>query len=66
MGDIVFDLADLTFVDSIGLHVIAHVAAQLGSRGQVTIERADPWLRKVLAISGIEALVNVEVTERSR
>jgi len=64
-GDLTLDLTDLTFVDTIGLHVIALAASDLDGRGRVMLGSAEPWLRKVLLLSGIDVLPNVELTERS-
>jgi anti-anti-sigma regulatory factor len=63
--DLTLDLTDLSFVDTIGLHVIARAAAELVGRGRVLLDSAEPWLRKVLLLSGIDALPNVELTGRS-
>jgi anti-anti-sigma factor len=65
-GDVTLDLADLSFVDTIGLHVIARAAAELDGRGRVMLDSAEPWLRKVLLLSGIDVMPNVELTERAR
>jgi anti-anti-sigma regulatory factor len=64
-GDVTLDLADLTFVDTIGLHVIARAAADLGGDGRLTLRWADPWLHKVLLLSGIDAFANVDMQEVS-
>ena len=64
-GDLTLDLTDLSFVDTIGLHVFARAADDLDGRGRVILHSAEPWLRKVLLLSGIDALPNVELTERS-
>jgi anti-anti-sigma regulatory factor len=64
-GDMTLDLVDLTFVDTIGLHVIARAAADLDGGGRLTLRWADPWLHKVLLLSGIDAFANVDVQEVS-
>ena len=64
-GDLTLDLTDLVFVDTIGLHVIARAAVDLVGRGRVILASAEPWLRKVLLLSGIDAMPNVELAERS-
>jgi len=64
-GDLTLELSDLSFVDTIGLHVIARTAHDLGGRGRVTLASAEPWLHKVLLLSGIDALPNVDLVGRS-
>ena len=64
-GDLALDLRGLSFVDTIGLHVIASAAVDLDGRGRVVLDAAEPWLRKVLLLSGIDALPNVELTDGS-
>jgi anti-anti-sigma factor len=61
-GDLTLDLAELSFLDTIGLHVLARAADDLVGRGRVMLDSAEPWLRKVLLLSGIDALPNVVLT----
>jgi|tagenome__1003787_1003787.scaffolds.fasta_scaffold20805822_2 anti-anti-sigma factor len=62
-GDLTLNLTDLSFVDTIGLHVIAHAALELDGGGRIILDSAEPWLRKVLLLSGIDVMPNVELTE---
>jgi anti-anti-sigma factor len=62
-GDLTLDLTDLSFVDTIGLHVIARAALELDGGGRIILDSAEPWLRKVLLLSGIDVMPNVELTE---
>ena len=64
-GDVTLDLTDLSFVDTIGLHVIARAAADLDGGGRLTLRWTDPWLHKVLLLSGIDAFPNVDMQEAS-
>jgi anti-anti-sigma factor len=64
-GSVTLDLTELSFVDTIGLHVIARAALELDGGGRIILDSAEPWLRKVLLLSGIDAMPNVELTERS-
>jgi anti-anti-sigma factor len=64
-GDLTLDLTGLTFVDTIGLHVIARVAAYLDGGGRVILSSPEPWLRKVLLLSGIDTFPNVELNGAS-
>ena len=64
-GDITLDLADVSFLDTIGLHAIARAAAELDGHRRVVLASAEPWLRKLLLLSGIDSFPNVELRERS-
>ena len=64
-GDVTLDLTELRFIDTIGLHVIARVAADLDGGGRVILRVAEPWLRKVLLLSGIDAFSNVDIEDGS-
>src|SRR4051794_9310455 len=64
-GDVTLDLTDVTFLDTMGLHVIAHAAIELGDRGRVVLESAKPWVRRVLLLSGVDAIPNVVLNEGS-
>jgi anti-anti-sigma factor len=61
-SELTLDLTDVTFVDTIGLHVIAHKATELDGNGRLVLASPGPWLRKVLLLSGIDAFPNVELT----
>jgi anti-anti-sigma regulatory factor len=64
-GDVTLDLTELSFVDTIGLHVIARAAADLDGGARLTLRWTDPWLRNVCLLSGIEAFPNVDMQEAS-
>jgi len=64
-GDLTLDLTDLTFVDTIGLHVIARAAVDLDGAGRLILRWSDPWLRRVLLLSGIDAFPNIDLREGS-
>ena len=62
-GDVTLDLRRVTFIDTMGLHVIARAAVELEARGKLILEAAEPWVRRVLTMSGVDAIPNVELHE---
>ena len=63
--DVTLDLAGVAFVDTIGLHVIARAAAELDSGARIILLAPEPWLHKVLVLSGIDMFPNVDLLEPS-
>jgi anti-anti-sigma factor len=63
--DVTLDLNGVTFVDTIGLHAIARAAAELNG-ARITLHCTEPWLHKVLVLSGIDTFPNVELRELRR
>jgi anti-sigma B factor antagonist len=57
LDEIVFDLADLGFIDSSGLAVLVKVA---GSGKRVLLRRPSPLVREVIEITGLDTLLPVE------
>jgi anti-anti-sigma factor len=53
-GDLELDASDLTFIDSSGLHGILTIARKLSGHGRLIIQHADPFVRNVLAITGLD------------
>ena len=53
-GDIEVDCAELTFMDSSGLHVLLGAAQALGSEGRVIVRNPTSTVRRVLSLSGVE------------
>ena len=64
-GDVTLDLTEVTFIDTMGLHVIARTAIELRGTGKLTLEAAKPWVRRVLVLSGIDTIPNVELRQRA-
>ena len=60
-GDLTLDLEGVTFIDTMGLHVIAQAAMQRDGRGRLVLESASPWIRRVFVLAGIDAIPNVEL-----
>jgi anti-sigma B factor antagonist len=57
LDEIVFDLADLGFIDSSGLAVLVKTAA---SGKRVRLRRPSPLVREVVAVTGLDSLLPVE------
>lgn len=63
-GDVGLDCAELEFLDSSGLRVLAHAARQLNADGRrlILINLAEPF-RRLLEITGVDACVVIESEE---
>jgi anti-anti-sigma factor len=59
-GDLVFDLTDATFIDSVGLEVIASARSDLPDSRRVILRRPRPFVRKLLAIAQLDELCTIE------
>jgi anti-sigma B factor antagonist len=57
LDEVVFDLADLGFIDSSGLAVLVKTA---GSGKRVRLRRPSNLVREVVAITGLESVLPVE------
>ena len=53
-GDIELDCAELTFMDSSGLHVLLIVARALGRGGRVIARNPNRTVRRILSLCGVE------------
>ena len=53
-GDVELDASGLTFIDSSGLHGLVTIARKLSGHGRLIIQHADPFVRNVLAITGLD------------
>jgi anti-anti-sigma regulatory factor len=63
--DVTLDLDGVTFVDTLGLNAIAGAAAELDG-ARIILHCSEPWLHKVLVLSGIDTFPNVELRELPR
>lgn len=62
--DVVLDLVGLDFIDSVGLQVIADTSARLrSSKGGLTVRGPSERTRRVLEISAVSGLVEVESSD---
>jgi anti-anti-sigma factor len=59
-GDLVFDLTDATFIDSVGMEVIASARRRLPNSWKVILRHPRPFVRKVLAIAQLDVLCTIE------
>jgi anti-anti-sigma factor len=59
-GDLVFDLTDATFIDSVGMEVVASARRRLPNSWKVILRRPRPFVRKVLAIAQLDILCTIE------
>lgn len=57
---VVFDVAELTFIDSSGLGVLASTVRRLSPAGQIVVKAPSPNVRKVLELTGLNTLLVVE------
>ena len=62
---LVFDLSEVTFVDSSGLGVMAHAARRRGSVGRIAVRGASGPVQRVLDISGLSSMLSSESSDRS-
>jgi anti-anti-sigma factor len=53
-GDLELDASRLTFIDSSGLHGLLVLSRKLSGHGRLIIHHANPFVRNVLAITGID------------
>ena len=59
-GPLNFDLSDLTFMDSTGLHAFLHVAKTLQS-GCLILHGVDQEVRRVFDLSGLQGVPNLHI-----
>ena len=59
-GTIGLDLAELTFMDSTGVKAIGNAAQLLGERGRIIAFHPRPSIRRVIEISGIANLIDID------
>lgn len=57
---LVFDLTDVSFMDSSGLKVLVLAQMERGERGPVHIRGATEQVRHLLALSGLDSVIAVE------
>ena len=58
-GTIGLDLAELTYLDSSGLHVILNTIRLLGERGRVVLFNRSPVVQRLLEICGLDGMIEV-------
>ncbi|GAC1370417.1 MAG: hypothetical protein NVSMB32_14840 [Actinomycetota bacterium] len=60
-GDLTLELAELTFIDSAGLHLLIRTAASLQGRGSLRLIEPGRSVARVIETMGLERLDNLEV-----
>jgi anti-sigma B factor antagonist len=58
-SNVVFDMADVTFLDSSGLRVIVSAVLRVGEGGSVSITNATPRVAEIIELSGLDTVVDV-------
>ena len=59
--DVVLEMADVTFIDSVGLAAIVAAAKRLAAyEGKLSVRRPIPHVRKLLDITGLSGFVPVQ------
>ncbi|HEX6418479.1 MAG TPA: STAS domain-containing protein [Acidimicrobiales bacterium] len=60
-GRVVIDMAEITFMDSSGLAVLAEAHRALGEApGAIVLRRVRPAVRSVLTLSGLDGLLSIQ------
>jgi anti-anti-sigma factor len=60
-GDLIVDLAELTFMDSTGIHAILQATERLEPGGSVVLRSPRPEVMRVLEIAGLGDLPRVTI-----
>jgi anti-anti-sigma factor len=55
------DMANVTFIDSSGLHFLARVASSLNGTGPLSLVNVSPRVLRVMEIVGMDALPSIEL-----
>ena len=55
------DMADVTFIDSSGLHLLTRVASSLNGTGPLSLVNVSPHVLRVMQIVGMDALPSIEL-----
>jgi anti-anti-sigma factor len=58
-GTVGLDCADLTYMDSSGLHVILNTVGLLGERGRVVLVNPSPMVRRFVEVCGLEGMIDI-------
>ena len=58
-GTIGLDLADLTYIDSTGLHAILNPVDVLGERGRVVLFNPSPVVRRLVELCGLDGTIDI-------
>jgi anti-anti-sigma factor len=58
-GVIGLDVAELTFMDSTGIHALLAAAEAVGTRGRVVVFRPTPTVRRLIDLCGVGAIIDI-------
>ena len=58
-GSIGLDLAELTYMDSTGIHVILNTVHLLGERGRVVLYHPSPLVRRLIDVCGLDGTIDI-------
>ena len=62
-GRLTLDLAELTFIDSSGLHALVMCAKALNGNGPLVLSNPTSWVEKVLGIVGFDEYDPIEIRQ---
>jgi anti-sigma B factor antagonist len=62
-GPLTIDLSEVSFIDSMGITILVEAAHILGDRGCIIVHGAHDAVKRVLDVTGIEAVPNVHVID---
>lgn len=61
LGRVVVDMADVSFIDSVGLAALVAAKKRLGAQGAtLSVSRPSPHVRKLLEITGLTRVIPLE------
>ena len=58
-GTVGLECADLTYMNSSGLHVTLNTADRLGERGRVVLINPSPVVQRLIEICGLDGMIAV-------
>jgi anti-anti-sigma factor len=59
-GRYVFDLSDVTFMDSAGVHALAAAAERVSPAGEIVVRGAKGMVRRLLNVCNMDRLVTMD------
>lgn len=60
VNDVVFDMAELSYITSAGLRVLLYAEQEIEERGSVTVKGACDEIKEILEVTGFDSILNVE------
>jgi anti-anti-sigma factor len=65
-GDLIIEMRDLEFLDSVGMGVLATAASRLGERGILIMESPTHAVARAVELAGLLTQSNVQVREETQ